>query len=83
MPGPRPPDRLQFLPGKITLVGGAQRHRGSDANTVSALTVIFHGERMPGAWRTARPARAGAVTRNAEAPAVILAGAPDLRFHLG
>ena len=45
----------------ITVQGGAQRRRVSDAPPGAPFTVIFRGERMPGAWRTARPARAGAV----------------------
>ena len=63
---PRPPDRCQVLPGKITAQGWALAPIALATRPQGApFTVILGGERMPGAWRTARPALAGAVIAGA------------------
>ena len=69
----RCPARVSLVSSPVLLIGAwffrGRSHSGVARSAIAPATraqraplnVILRGERMPGAWRTARPARAGAV----------------------
>ena len=60
---PRPPDSCRVLPRKITLKGGAKRHRASDASVASALDCDLCVARGCPAREDSWTARVGAAPR--------------------